>query len=247
MRFKKIVKLFNDGNVCVTGVRGTGKDLIFGNVIARKRGVKSYVSNLNYGGDFYPLDFNKIDCNGNTFEELISGDLYPYEFPYPMGSDIYLSDAGIYLPSQFCNKLNERYKGIATYQALSRQLSANNFHCNSQNLNRIFDKIREQSDTYIRCRKCIYLFGLVIQFITIYDKAQSCIDRVNPCRVKKPLFSNVKKVDIDIYKDNFYNTHGTVENRILIYFNRSKHDTIAFRELMKNGKKEKPNQTKTKN
>lgn len=229
-----VAKLFKNGNVCVTGLRGTGKDLLFGNVIAYLK--KPYISNLNYGGIRHVLDFDKINCGGNTYKNLISGDILKYEFPYENGTDVYLSDAGIYLPSQYCGELNARYPHIATYQALSRQLSGNNFHINTQNLNRVYDKIREQSDTYIRCRKCIYLFGFVIQFITIYDKAQSCIDRVKPCRVRMPLFSPAGRTQADCYIDNFYNVHGTVKNKILIYFNRSKHDTLYFKELFKNGK-----------
>ena len=45
MRFKRIIRYFKRGNVCVTGLRGTGKDLLMGNVIARRK--KNYVSNLN--------------------------------------------------------------------------------------------------------------------------------------------------------------------------------------------------------
>lgn len=33
MRFKKIIKLFNDQNVSVFGLRGRGKDLLFANVV----------------------------------------------------------------------------------------------------------------------------------------------------------------------------------------------------------------------
>lgn len=228
-----VAKLFNN-NVCVTGLRGTGKDLLFGNVIAYRK--KPYISNLDYGGERHELDFDLLDCGKNTYKNLISGDINKYEFPYEKGTDVYLSDAGIYLPSQYCGELNARYPYIATYQALSRQLSGNNFHINTQNLNRCYDKIREQSDVYIRCRKCIYIFGLVIQFITLYDKAQSCIDRVKPCRIRKPLISAVGRTQADCYIDNFYNVHGTVKNKILIYFNRSKHDTLYFKELFKNGK-----------
>lgn len=240
MFFKKIVKYFEKGNVCVTGLRGTGKDLMCGNVIARRK--KPYSSNLNYGYEYIPLNFDDIDCSGNTYKEIIDGELYSYEFPYPNGADIYVSDAGIIFPSQFCNELNKRYQGISMYQALSRQLSGNNFHINTQNLNRVWDKIREQSDTYIRCRKCIYLWGLVIQFITIYDKAQSCCDRVKPCRVQKPFFNKNAQIQAECYLDNFFNQHGTVKNKILIYWNKSKHDTLYFKELFKNGKKQKEKQ-----
>lgn len=234
MRFKKIIKLFKEGNVCVTGLRGTGKDLLFGNVIARRK--LAYVSNMDYGRKFYLADFNLMDCGGNVYDNFINGDIKYYRWQYPMGADVYVSDAGIYFPSQYCSQLNNKYGSIATYQALSRQVSKNNFHINTQNLNRVWDKIREQSDTYIRCRKCIYIFGLVIQFITIYDKAQSCIDRVKPCKVSVPWLNPVARTQANTYKEQFFNSYGRVENRVLIYFNKSKHDTYRFKELMERGR-----------
>lgn len=235
MRFKKIIKMFEKGNVCVTGLRGTGKDLLFGNVIFRRKEI--YISNLDYdkGKRFIKLDLNKLEMK-NTYHNLIKGNVNYFEWSYPMGSDIYLSDAGVYFPSQYCNRLNNEYPTMPIYQALSRQVSRNNFHINTQNLNRLWDKIREQSDIYITCNKCIYLFGIVIQKITIYDKYQSCIDRVKPCRIRVPLMAKSEvKQSAKQYLDNWTNTHGKVTSHILFYYNKSKHDTYYFEKLFKGG------------
>lgn len=235
MNFKKIVKMFKDDNVCVTGLRGTGKDMLMSNVIARRN--EAYISNVDYGGKHAPLDFNALDMGGNSYKDFINGTLKKYEFPYSMESDIYLSDAGVYFPSQYCNELNRDYKHLPAFMALSRQLAHSNFHTNCQNLNRCWDKLREMSGTYIRCRKCIYIpkIDWVIQLITIYDKYQSCVDRVQPCRITSPLFNRDSKTNVDIYRDNFFNTHGTVKNRILIYKNKSSYDTYYFEKLLKEG------------
>lgn len=238
MTIKKIVRLFKDGNVCVTGLRGTGKDVLFGNVIARRKA--DYVSNLDYtnGERYYPLDFHKLDCGKNDYRNLLSGNINFYRYSYPTGSDIYLSDAGIYFPSQYCNELNRDYKYLPTYFALSRQVSHNNFHVNVQNLNRCWDKIREQSDIYIRCRRCFVLFGkLVIQVITLYDKYQSCLDRVEPCKISVPVMASKEvKQNAEMYCDKFRNTYGKVQTRLLIYVNKSKHDTYYFEKLFEGGK-----------
>ena len=240
MMFSNIIKMFQNGNVCVCGLRGTGKDVLFGNVIARRR--KPYVSNLDYtnGENYNELDFNKLDMGKNTYRDLISGKVKYYKYPYPLGSDIYLSDSGIYLPSQYCNELNKQYPYLPTYFALSRQVSHNNFHVNTQHLGRPWDKIREQADQYIRCRGCIVLLGkLVIQQITIYDKYESALNRVKPCRISVPIFAKREvKQSAEMYLDNFYNTHGSVKNHILIYFNKSKHDTYYFEKLFEGGKKD---------
>ena len=259
MSIRKIIKLFEDGNVCVCGPKGTGKDLLFGNVIARRKG--TYVSNLDYtnGDRFIRLDFNDIDCGGNTYKNLIENNIKYYEFPHPKGSDIYISDAGVYLPAQYCNELNKLYPHLPLYFALCRQLSRNAVHINTQHLSRPWDKIREQSaDTYIRCRHCTVIFGpliqklkdkhfwkwldkiplLVIQRVTLYDKYQSALDRVKPCRVTVPFFAKKEvKMNVRMYIDKFANTYGMVRNSTMLYWNKSKHDTFFFEKLFKQGVK----------
>lgn len=231
MRFSKVVRMFKNGSVCVTGMKGTGKDLLFGNVIARR--YEDYVSNLNYGYFYYKLEFSRLNCL-NTYHNLARDIYVPFKWSYPDGADVYISDAGIYFPSQYCNELNKQFGGLISYMALSRQVSLNRVHLNAQNLNRCWDKMREQSDTYIRCRFSVYFFGYVLQGITIYDKYQSCVDRVKPCRVTVPLFNAPARMQAKVYRDNFFNTHGTVRNRILFYKNKSKHNTLAFREMFGN-------------
>lgn len=245
MLFRSIIKMFESGNVCVTGLVGTGKDLIIANVIERRK--KAYISNIDYGGSYAPLDFKKLDLGQNSYENFIDGDLNHYEFPYSRGSDIYLSDAGVYFPAQYCNELNKKYPYLASFMALIRHTGHCRFHINVQNLNRLYDKIREQSDLYIRCRRCIYIpfINLVIQQITLYDKYDSCVNRIKPCRV--PMFSlnPQARAQLDTYRDNFYNTHGTVKNRILVYFNRSKYDTHFFGKLLKEAPVREKDDSKT--
>lgn len=240
MRFKKVVKMFERGNVCVTGLRGAGKDMLMSNVVVRRKA--EYVSNIDYGGKnshYNELDFKKLDLGGNTYKNLLDGDIKYYRYPYPAGSDIYISDVGVYFPSQYCNELNRDYKHLPMYMALSRQLSHNNVHINVQNLNRAWDKIREQSDIYIRCRRCIVLFGkIVIQQITTYDKYQSCVDRVEPCRIRVPTMAKREvKENAKMYLDKYRNTYGTIKNHLLIYINKSTYDTYYFEKLFERGEK----------
>lgn len=234
MRLKKIIRLFEEGNVCVCGLRGKGKDLLMSNVVIRRN--LPYISNVDYGGSFYEFDYKYLDCGKNTFDRFINGDVHFYSFPYPDGTDVYLSDAGIYFPSQNCNELNKRYAYMATYQAISRHVGQSNFHFNSQALNRVWDKIREQSDIYILCRKCWYIKGLVIQFVTIYDRYQSAVDRQRPLALPMPLFSNketrmLRKIQLAQYEA----THGTIKDGILIYKNKSSYDTRRFKRMLEEG------------
>ena len=128
-----VKRLFKSGNVCVTGLRGTGKDLIFGNVIHSRKD-EPYVSNLDYGGEYHEFNYKDIDLGGNTYDSMLSAPLY-YEYPFAPGTDVYISDVGCYFPAQYCNELNKKYSSIPYYLALCRQVSHNNVHINVQNLN----------------------------------------------------------------------------------------------------------------
>lgn len=230
MRFKKIVDLFENHSVCVSGMKGSGKDILFGNVINRRK--IDYISNLDYGGYYHPLLLKKFDIP-NNYANFINGNVLTYDYDYPLGADVYISDVGVYLPSQYCNQLNKEYPGLITFQALSRQIAMCRVHINVQSLNRAWDKLREQSDFYIRCRKCFFLFGFVIQTITLYDKYESCLNRINPCRVRVPFLAKKEvKMNAQLYLDNFYNQNGEVKNKLLIYRNKSKHDTYYFGKLL---------------
>lgn len=237
---RKIIKLFEQGNVSVSGLRGTGKDMLTANVVVRRK--LPYISNVDYGGGAYsdggcyiPLDFAELDCGHNTYDNFISGKVNKYVFPYPDGTDVYVSDAGIYLPSQYCNELNRKYSYIATYMALSRHLGANNFHFNSQNLNRVYDKVREQSDIYITCNKCFVLWGFVLQFVTIYEQYESAVKRVPPFRLSKSLFSADRKFDYEKELMHYNISYGKIKRRILLYRNKSTYDTRRFKEMLANG------------
>lgn len=234
MRFKKLIKLFEDGNVCVCGLRGRGKDLLMSNVVIRRR--LPYISNIDYGAQHFDFNYNDLNCGKNTYNRFIDGDVNYYKFPYPDGTDVYLSDAGIYFPSQFCNELNKKYAYMSVFQAISRHVGNCNFHFNAQNLNRVWDKIREQSDIYILCRRCFYIKGFVIQFITIYDKYDSAVARMKPLRLPAPMFANsqtrmMRKIQLAQHEAS----HGMIENRILIYKNKSNYNTRQFNEILQKG------------
>ena len=237
---KYFVKKFKKHNCCVVGVKGSGKDLVFGNVIARRK-KEDYISNLDYTKKkrYIPLRFENLDCGCAKWTDFVDGTLPFYEFPYPRGSDVYVSDVGVYLPAQYCNQINNKYPHIATYQALCRQISHNRFHINTQALLRCYDKIREQSDIYFLCRWCIYIpiVNIVIQNITEYDKYQSCVDRVKPARIRTPLFNKEAQMQAQIYLDKFRNTYGKIESHIVIYRNKSKHDPFYFEKAFEKGVK----------
>ena len=237
MLFRRIIKYFEDGNVCVTGLRGRGKDMLIANVVKR-RGLK-YISNVTYDDvnhiEFKPKEF---DISGNTYRDFISGDIKKYVYPYDDGTDLYISDVGVYYPSQYCNELNREYPYIPTFSALSRQIGGCNVHFNVQNLNRAWDKLREQSDLYITCKWCVVLFGkIVLQKVILYDIYDSCLRRVKPFNVRLPLFSSREmKMSYDMERDHYDQIYGMVKPGILLYVNKSNYDTRVFKKMLEDGK-----------
>lgn len=228
---RKIIKMFDRGNVSVCGLRGSGKDMLFANVAIRRD--KPYVSNTDYGGKFIPFESKVLDCK-NTYTNFIQGRLNPYEYPYPDGTDFYIADGGIYFPSQYQGELCKNYGYLSTFMALSRHLGDCNVHYNVQNLNRMWDKIREQSDIYIRCCWCKVVFGFVLQKVIIYEKYESAVNRVPPFFLRRPLI-NAERMQIwRIQKQNYMIAHGKVKSRILLYRNKSNYNTRVFKEMLQN-------------
>ena len=232
MGLRKIIKLFEEGNVSVCGLRGKGKDMLFANVIIRRK--KSYISNTDYGGDHIPFEPQVLNCR-NTYRNFLTGKLNRFQYPFDDGIDVYLADGGVYMPSQYQGELCKDYGHIPVYMAISRHLGDCNFHYNVQNLNRMWDKIREQSDTYIRCVGCKVLFGkLVLQKVIIYEKYESAVNRVPPFRLRRPLINPTRLQAWEIQQQNYEISHGSVKPRLLIYFNRSKYNTRIFKEMLEN-------------
>lgn len=228
---KRIIKLFRAGNVCVCGLRGRGKDMLMANVVVRRK--LPYVSNVNYGGQYIPLSLMDFDCGGNTFENFITGNIKPYTFPYPDGTDLYISDAGVYFPSQYCSQLDKKYGYLAVFAALSRHLGCMNFHTNSQAINRVWTKLAEQSEVYLMCNWCRVLFGkLVIQKVTLYERYQSAVDRVPPYKLPRMRLNADRKCNIAMEKQRYRVQHGEIKVRTLIYWNKSTYDTRIFKSIL---------------
>lgn len=234
---KRIVKLFRENSVSVSGMKGRGKDMLFANVIARRK--IPYVSNTNYGGHWIPLDLSQLNTN-NTYRNFITGTLKPYVWPYDDKVDIYMSDCGIYFPAQYCNELNRDFGFMATTEALTRHLGDCGIHFNSQRLSRVWDKIREQSDCYILCKWiCKPLLKLtrgkiVLQKVIVYDRYESAQAMVPPFPLRRPLVNIDRQAMYDLQKANYMVAHGEIKVMWLLYWNKSNYDTRAFKEMLEN-------------
>lgn len=238
MNLKRLYKrTFKKGNVCVTGLRGCGKDMLFANITARC--TNDYISNIDYKNKSNYFEFAPSALRiGNTYVNFINQEVNRFTYPYKQNVDYFLSDIGVYFPSQYNGELNKRYADIPTFMALSRHIADCNVHINVQNLNRAWDKVREQSDTYIRCISCHVIGKLVIQTIIVYDEYDSCLKRVEPFRpLRAPLLSMgsaraMYKVKNEELLRSFKERNGSVRRYTLIYFNKSNYNTRQFADML---------------
>jgi hypothetical protein len=179
---KQLIKYFESSSVIVFGKKGKGKDLVFQHVIKNRK--KPYYSNIPYGYKYTPLEIKNLDLSPNTFNEFILGKITKVENTLNDSQDFYISDAGVYLPSQYHGLLDKTYMSLPIYYALSRHLNLMNIHINTQALNRVWDKLREQADTYIRVYRTIKIFNLFFTSMIIYDKYQTAKLELLPMKRK---------------------------------------------------------------
>lgn len=236
MGIRSVVRLYKQNSVSICGKKGKGKDILTANVIARRK-AKYYVSNVDYKVRRSKwIKFNPALLRiGNNYTHFIENKIKSYIYPYPDGTDIYISDCGVYFPAQYCGELNRDYKDIPTFMALSRQLGECYVHTNAQNLNRVWDKIREQSDIYISCQWCKVYGKIVVQCVRVYEKYESAVANVPPCRIRLPMFNSDRRQRAQIAREQYMCTHGRIRVMYLVYWNRSKYDTRLFKTILEEG------------
>lgn len=203
-----LVQEFMRCNVMVFGKKGKGKDLLFAHVIAL-RGEKHY-SNMEYNDDTEVISLKEVALGKNTFEDCINDTIKKLPPRFESGCDIYITDGGIYLPSQYNKLLNDLYPSMPLLYALSRQVYQNNIHANVQAFGRLWDKLREQADSYIRVVDRIehekYFLVKTICYEE-YAAAESCL---LPCGDLQYIAThgNIKKRTFKVMKASLqYDTH----------------------------------------
>ena len=227
MTKKDILTRFKTGNVIVSGRKGYGKDVLFQYVINCRK--DSYFSNLDYGNDFNSISPRDLELKPNDYNHFIKGEIQLVQKNGALeGKDIYLSDSGVYLPSQFDSTIQKTYPSLSIFFALNRHLYNNGMHLNAQRLDRIFKSLREQADSYILIRKRVIKlpFFLVLR-TTTYDKYDSALQELQPVNAR--MFNKYSKAEMDLYKAK----HGLIRNGLLIVRKKSLHyDSRAFHEIL---------------
>jgi hypothetical protein len=223
-----MTKPFKSKNVIVFGKKGDGKDVLFADVIAQRR-VK-HLSNIQYDKRTEVMPLGYLSVAPNTFPEFIAGEVQVVPKRIYERVDYYLSDGGIYLPSQYDSLLNKLYPSLPIFYALSRHLGAMNVHTNVQNLERLWIKLREQADYYIRCRGLVKLFNKpLILFGHMFLKITHYEDYKDACELLRPIHKIMNGDAAAVARSE----RGLIkENLVAIPIRRLKYDSRYFHKVL---------------
>ena len=224
MNLSFMVKQFERNNVVVFGKKGAGKDMLFQQIINKRN--KLHYSNIPYGKNTLPIVMNDISLWPNTYENMINGQITKIKPNLNERYDIYISDAGVMLPSQYDWLLHKKYPSLPLLYALQRHLYASNMHVNVQSLGRVWKPIRELADGYIQCEKIIWLGPIYLQFVTYYDRYNSAEQSLLP--MKRRLINGMS----DAITDQYIATNGLIKPMYIIGTKkRIYYDTRYFRDV----------------
>lgn len=224
---KRIKDAFTNGSVMVSGRKRFGKDVLFQDMINARK--EPYFANIDYGNDYTHIEMKDLLLGDNDYKSFIDGKVTPCEKIEKLeGHDIYISDGGVYLPSQMDSYLHKIYPSFPITYALSGHMYNNGIHVNTQRLDRVWKALREQADYFVRMRKrCLKLPFFIVLFTTEYDKYESAVQELSP--MKSTLFNKYSKAEKELYKAQ----HGFIKDGLIIVRKRSLHyDTRAFHKVI---------------
>lgn len=230
---REVLRMFRAGNVIVAGHKGRGKDLMFQYVIkARDKAGEIHAANIRYLPSTKVREIKHYELHNNSFKNFITGKFATGEIKQLVEKeDYYISDVGTALPAQYGNQLQKEYPTFPIVYALSRHLADFNIHCNVQNFNRVWDKLREQADYYIYMEKAKVFFGKIacMRFI-VYDRYQSALANIQPYKCRRRLLGLLRPQVEDYARANEHNAkYGTIRRYFMWYILPKEHyDTRAF-------------------
>ena len=209
-----LVNCLQEGNCIIFGPKGSGKDLL-NNKGINARDEPCY-ANIPYNKELCTVrDIRKFSVEPNTYKNILNNDIKVIDKENKECCDMYISDGGIILPSQYSNDLVKNYPSLPIYYALSRHLTNSNIHINTQYLGRVWDKLREQAEYFIRAvhtTKIAFKFknkehGVLITEFIVYDNYQSALSKLNPFDNKR-LFEGAEGAAA---RADFIAKHGNIK------------------------------------
>lgn len=225
---KLLLQAFQEGNVIVFGKKGKGKDCIFNKVIDSRQ--ENCYSNIQFNKELCTIKpIKALSVEPNTYVDLLEDKVKIIPKTLKEETDFYISDGGIYLPSQYSNALCKLYPSLPIYYALSRHLTNSNIHINTQYLGRVWDKLREQADRYIRADGTKKIFGFLITKYTYYEKYDTAMQGIEPYVATGLFTSSESRAE----REKHLATYGIIANGYIIQHKSKIHyDSRYFHKVM---------------
>lgn len=232
---KMLLTAFRAGNVCVAGCKGTGKDMLFYNVIRlREKENEPHAGNIFYNPRTKIRPIKHYRLYNNTTLNFIDNDFKPEIKRFQEKEDYYISDCGLALPAWQRQRLEKDFPTFPIVYALSRQLADFNIHANAQVYGLIWDKLRNQANYFITCLHCKVVGRLVRQEFIIYSRQQSAEENIMPFIVRKN-FLGIKNRN-DLATAQLFNAKNGYIERLTTYFilpkNEEMYDTRQYHKTL---------------
>jgi hypothetical protein len=226
---KYIINLYRNGNVGANGKKRKGKDILHQFVIYHRH--ENYYANIDYG--YYlveKIDLSKLQIKGLTYQKFIEGGYLKTDRIFAEKTDIYISDGGNYLPSQYQKELVQKYPSLSIFLSLQGHLYDSNTHFNwNGESNRIWDKVREQFDEYLRIIGSVNIGIGRFVFLRHYSRLQAFEENKLPYKKNKMFDSTTNKA----MRNQYEAENGIIKNMwIYMSYKKMKYDTRAFEKMI---------------
>lgn len=228
-------------------------------LISKSDNSNNYISNIDYGhGANLKRDLNYFSlkkANGEkmSFDDFVN--LHNMKDFLPKNEElegmlILISDAGIYLPAHEYKKLDQIYPDFPIFFALARQLYNARILINTQDPARVWNKLREQQDTYLRADGLKFETGFfgkiknvlpywknkIFVNVTYYQKLSSLEEGLAPFSGAGALNKTVSPIHVGAgyaTKEVYEASNGVIKKKTLIIDKRLiNYDTRAFHEYL---------------
>jgi hypothetical protein len=228
-----IAKKFKNGNVIVWGKKRKGKDLLFQKVInhRKKPYYTNYPDDYNYGSSGKQILINDLSVSPNTYYHTITNQIKKIDLNNDMEKkDIYIADAGIYLPSHQHHIISKEFPSLPIFYSIIGHLYDSNIHVNyNGSITRLYDKLREQADDYFQVLGNIKFFRLFFIKVRYYENYETAKQGLLPMR------NAIFNFDQRALYEQYTATHGTIKDMwVVIRKGKIKYDTRYFKRLFGN-------------
>jgi hypothetical protein len=199
-----LMRACHNSNVIIEGKMGSGKDLLMSH-IAYLQGF--HYANIRYNGNTEVRPLSDLSLGDNTFDDFVNDNIRKIPPTFEEHTLFLVSDAGIYFPSQYDKLLDKLYPSAPLFAALCRQLYEMRVIYNTQNVERLWKKLREQCDEFFHVVGHRKYEDYILVKTIYYSNYEQCKNGVLPEDNKKHY--DCKYVYFKVYKNELeYDTRA---------------------------------------